>query len=56
MSDATPKMTFHVESPRLTARSGRATCKSAQIELDIDLAGNKDAFNPAELLLAALSA
>ncbi len=56
MTDATPKMTFHVESTRLTAQSGRATCKSAQIELDIDLAGSKDAFNPAELLLAALSA
>jgi uncharacterized OsmC-like protein len=56
MSDATPKMTFHIESTRLTAQSGQAICKSAQIELDIDLAGRPDAFNPAELLLAALSA
>lgn len=33
-----------------------AHCKSAHITLDTDLAGNPDAFNPAELLLAALTA
>src|SRR5690606_1495272 len=31
-------------------------CKNAEIALDTDLAGYTDAFNPAELLLAALSA
>jgi len=36
--------------------SSRAVCKSAEIALDTDLAGNPAAFNPAELLLAALSA
>ena len=34
----------------------RPGAKQADIALDTDLAGNPDAFNPAELLLAALSA
>ena len=33
-----------------------AHCKDATITLDTDLAGRRDAFNPAEPLLAALSA
>jgi uncharacterized OsmC-like protein len=52
----TPKLTFHVETLRLDAHGSLARCKSAEIPLDTDLAGNPDAFNPAELLLAALSA
>jgi uncharacterized OsmC-like protein len=51
-----PKMTFHVETIRLDAHGSRARCKQADITLDTDLAGNPNAFNPAELLLAALSA
>ena len=51
-----PKMTFHVETVRLDAHGSRARCKQADITLDTDLAGNPNAFNPAELLLAALSA
>jgi uncharacterized OsmC-like protein len=51
-----PKMTFHVETVRLGPHGSLARCKSAEISLDTDLAGNPDAFNPAELLLAALSA
>jgi uncharacterized OsmC-like protein len=51
-----PKMTFHVETVRLNAHGSVARCKEAQIALDTDLAGRADAFNPAELLLAALSA
>lgn len=31
-------------------------CKDASITLDTDLAGRRDAFNPAELLLGALAA
>jgi uncharacterized OsmC-like protein len=54
MSD--PKMTFHVESVRLGPQGGLSRCKLAEIPLDTDLAGNPKAFNPAELLLAALSA
>jgi uncharacterized OsmC-like protein len=51
-----PKMQFHVVSRRASAHLSQARCKNAQIDLDTDLAGNPDAFNPAELLLAALSA
>jgi uncharacterized OsmC-like protein len=54
MSD--PKMSFHVETVRLDAHGSLARCKAAEITLDTDLAGNPNAFNPAELLLAALSA
>lgn len=50
------KLSFHVESVRLSAHASRATCKQAAIALDTDLSGSADAFNPAELLLAALSA
>lgn len=49
-------MTFHVESHRVDAHGSLARCKNAEIALDTDLEGNADAFNPAELLLAALSA
>jgi uncharacterized OsmC-like protein len=50
------KLQFHVTSVRLDAHARRAPCKQASVALDTDLAGNPDAFNPAELLLAALSA
>jgi uncharacterized OsmC-like protein len=57
MSDTTPpKMTFDVVSVRLSAQASEARCKQATITLDTDMAGNPQAFNPAELLLAALSA
>ena len=51
-----PKMRFHVETHRVDAYGSVSRCKAAEIRLDTDLAGNPDAFNPAELLLAALSA
>jgi uncharacterized OsmC-like protein len=50
------KMTFHVESRRIDEHGSVSRCKNSEIALDTDLAGNPDAFNPAELLLAALSA
>ena len=50
------KMEFHVESRRIDAHGSLARCKDAEIALDTDLAGSRDAFNSAELLLAALSA
>ena len=56
MNQVPPKMTFHVEALRVDAHSSLARCKNAAITLDTDMAGNPDAFNPAELLLAALSA
>jgi len=51
-----PKMRFHVESVRIDAHGSLSRCKQAEIPLDTDLAGNPKAFNPAELLLAAVSA
>jgi len=56
MNEPAPKMSFHVESRRVDAHGSLARCKNAEIALDTDVAGNADAFNPAELLLAALSA
>lgn len=50
------KMQFEVVAVRLSAQASQAHCKQASITLDTDLAGNPQAFNPAELLLAALSA
>ena len=55
MSDQ-KKMTFSVHAHRVDAHGSEANCKSASITLDTDLAGRMDAFNPAELLLAALAA
>lgn len=51
-----PKMTFDVTSQRVDAHGSVSRCKQAEIPIDTDLAGNPGAFNPAELLLAALSA
>ena len=56
MSDPNKKMIFHVKAVRIDAHGSVAHCKLADITLDTDLAGRADAFNPAELLLAALSA
>ena len=56
MNEPGSRMTFRVESQRVDAHGSLARCKNAEIALDTDLAGNLDAFNPAELLLAALSA
>ena len=56
MNEPAQKMRFHVEAWRVDAHGSLARCKNAEIALDTDLAGNPDAFNPAELLLAALSA
>lgn len=47
---------YQVTSRRIDAHGSVAYCKSAEITLDTDLAGRDDAFNPAELLLTALSA
>ena len=56
MTTTPQKMTFKVEFTRLDADGSQAHCKDAIIPLDTRLAGRRDAFNPAELLLAALSA
>lgn len=56
MEPARSKLTFHVVARRQDAHGSLAHCKDAELVLDTDLAGRRDALNPAELLLAALSA
>lgn len=47
---------YKVSAKRIDAHGSVATAKEAQIMLDTDMAGRRDAFNPAELLLAAVAA
>ena len=47
---------YQVKAKRLNQHGSLAQCKQAEITLDTDLNGRDDAFNPAELLLGALSA
>ncbi|PTM39403.1 OsmC family protein [Bosea sp. 124] len=47
---------YRVEARRVDAHGGVASTKQAEMVLDTDLAGRPDAFNPAELLLAAVAA
>lgn len=47
---------YKVEARRVDAHGALATTKNAKIGLDTDPAGRSDAFNPAELLLAAVAA
>jgi len=47
---------YEVFSQRLNDQGGVATTKCAQVALDTGLEGRQDAFNPDELLLAALAA
>ncbi len=56
MSDMPVKMSFDVKAVRIDGHGSKASCKDAEILLDTDMKGRRDAFNPAELLLAALSA
>jgi len=47
---------YNVVARRVDAHGSEASTKEARIVLDTDVAGRADAFNPAELLLAALAA
>ncbi len=47
---------YAVRAVRRDAHGASAFCKQAEIVLDTDLAGRPDAFNPAELFLAAIAA
>jgi uncharacterized OsmC-like protein len=47
---------YRVTAQRLDAHGSLARCKRAEIMLDTDVTGRIDAFNPAELLLAAVAA
>jgi len=55
MTEAKP-LSYSVRAHRLDALGSEVSCKEARITLDTALAGRSDAFNPAELLLAALAA
>jgi uncharacterized OsmC-like protein len=52
----TTPLEYRVAARRLDAHGGLASTKQAEITLDTDMAGRPDAFNPAELLLAAMAA
>lgn len=47
---------YDVVAKRIDAHGSAAHCKDAEIILDTDVNGRVDAFNPAELLLAAIAA
>jgi uncharacterized OsmC-like protein len=48
--------TYSVIARRLDGHGSRMRCKMAELTADTDPAGRADAFNPAELLLAAVAA
>jgi uncharacterized OsmC-like protein len=47
---------YDVVAKRLDSHGSAALCKEAEIILDTDVNGRVNAFNPAELLLAAVAA
>lgn len=47
---------YSVSASRFDSHGSVARCKGAEIILDTDIAGRVDAFNPAELFLAAIAA
>lgn len=47
---------YKVTAKRVDAHGSVAHCKGSEIVLDTDVNGRPDAFNPAELLLAAVAA
>lgn len=49
-------MDYHVSARRIDAHGSLARAKEAEVVLDTDLAGRRDAMNPVELLLSALAA
>jgi uncharacterized OsmC-like protein len=47
---------YDVVAKRQDAHASSARCKDAEVTLDTDVKGRPDAFNPAELFLAAIAA
>ena len=47
---------YKITARRVDAQGSLAMAKQAQVVLATDMAGRQDAFNPVELLLAALAA
>lgn len=55
MADTT-RLEYRVAAKRIDSHGSEAIAKEARVVLDTDLGGRRDAFNPVELLLAALAA
>jgi uncharacterized OsmC-like protein len=53
---ASVMLEYSVKARRIDAHGSLATTKQAEITLDTDVKGRVDAFNPAELFLAAVAA
>lgn len=51
-----PMLEYRVSARRVDAHGSVATAKEAEVILDTDINGRPDAFNPAELFLAAIAA
>ena len=49
-------MDYRVHARRIDAHGSLAAAKEAEVALDTDLAGRRDAMNPVELLLSGLAA
>jgi uncharacterized OsmC-like protein len=47
---------YRVSAKRIDSHGSEAATKSATVTLDTDVSGRPDAFNPAELFLAAIAA
>ena len=47
---------YEISAARVDAHGSLVRCKQAEITCDTDVEGRTDAFNPAELLLAAVAA
>ncbi|MFN2337421.1 MAG: OsmC family protein [Gammaproteobacteria bacterium] len=47
---------YEITARRIDAHGSTVHCKDAELVIDTDLKGRADAFNPAELLLAAIAA
>ena len=53
---SSPGLESRVQARRLDAPGSLATTKDAELVMDTDLDGRRDAFNPAELFLASIAA
>ena len=51
-----PMLEYRVSARRIDSHGSIASTKDAEIVLDTDIGGRPDAFNPAELFLAAIAA
>ena len=56
MTEEKAMLEYEITATRVDAHGSLVRCKQAEIACDTDLKGRADAFNPAELLLAAVAA